>query len=422
MHTGDDTFEVTIERILPGGVGLAHGSGKTVLVPLAAPGDTLRVSEDRVKGNVVHASIVEIINPSPVRISPPCPYFGSCGGCDFQQLNYEAQLAAKVEIIRDCLRRIGRLDPPELIPITSSASEFHYRARAEWQYDAVRQRLGYYERGSRTVCDVAECAVLTPALQQAFESLRELMRNGSLPEEVRSFDLASGDEGVSISPSIDGTGVKEVSRVIAGERYYFSADGFFQVNLEILETLIEAAISKCGNPTVREGSSNHGLTKKSRDISPTVNEGSLRTALDLYCGAGLFTIPIARRFAKVIGVESNPIAIAHARRNLDIAGLKNTTIEEAPVREWMRANASTTENVDFVLLDPPRTGADTEVINGILNIKPRHITYVSCDPATLARDLRKLIAGGYELIDIQAFDMFPQTHHVETVARLDSRS
>ncbi|PYS38099.1 MAG: RNA methyltransferase, partial [Acidobacteria bacterium] len=174
-----DSLEVTIERILPGGLGLAHAEGRTVMVALAAPGDRLRVQIDRIKGSVSFASIQEIITPSPQRIAPPCPYFGRCGGCDFQQLTYEAQLETKKEIIRDCLRRIGGIQELPDFQITPAPNQWHYRTRAQWQYDDVRRRLGYFESGSRRVCDVAECAVLASELQQTLESLRDQMRAGS---------------------------------------------------------------------------------------------------------------------------------------------------------------------------------------------------------------------------------------------------
>src|SRR6185503_14256414 len=159
-NVSDDEIEVVIERILPGGLGLAHAGGRTVMVALGAPGDRLRVRIDRVKGNVAFASIVEIIEPSPVRVEPPCPYFGRCGGCDFQQLAYQAQLDAKTEIIKDCLRRIGHLETIPDFRIIPAPNEWHYRSRAQWQYDSIRMRLGYFESGSNRVCDVAECAVL----------------------------------------------------------------------------------------------------------------------------------------------------------------------------------------------------------------------------------------------------------------------
>src|SRR6266550_9287722 len=250
-------MEVTIERILPGGFGLAHGDGRTILVALAAPGDHVRIRVDREKGNVSFASIEEVITPSPHRIEAPCPYFGRCGGCDFQQMNYQTQLTAKAEIIRDCLRRLARIENIPDFQITAAPDQWHYRLRAQWQYDAIRQRLGYFESGSRNVCDVAECAVLAPQLQNTLESLREHMTSGSLPD-VRDFRAVAGDEGVSISPpvrvssptrgpqtgspagvgavregsdlAVAGEGVSDITRTLHGESYGFNAESFFQTN------------------------------------------------------------------------------------------------------------------------------------------------------------------------------------------------
>src|SRR5437588_9398349 len=168
-------MEVKIERILPGGLGLAHADGQTVMVALAAPGDRLRVRVERVKGSVTFASIEEIIEPSKDRVEPPCPYFGRCGGCDFQQLSYDAQLNAKIEIIKDCFHRIARIEHLPDFNIVPAPNPWHYRARAQWQYDAAQKRLGYFESGSRKVCDVAECAVLVPELQATLANLRAQM-------------------------------------------------------------------------------------------------------------------------------------------------------------------------------------------------------------------------------------------------------
>jgi 23S rRNA (uracil1939-C5)-methyltransferase len=439
-------MEVTIERILPGGLGLAHAEGKTVMVSLAAPGDRLRVRIDRVKGNVSFATIEEIITPSSLRVEPPCPYFGRCGGCDFQQLTYSAQLAAKLEIIRDCLRRLGGIENVPDFQITPAPDVWHYRSRAQWQYDAIRQRLGYFESGSRHVCDVAECAVLAPPLQLSLGGLRERMQNGTLPEEVRDFRAVLGDnDQVSIAPSVRSPTVREgngrtgtselipvITHTIHADTYRLNAELFFQANHSLLPQLIDTAIGNAAG----------------------------ETAIELYCGVGLFTLPLARRFKHVVGVEGDSAATAFARDNLKAAGLSNADVANLDVGRWLDQNAegggkaqrrrrfgssgthvssdSSVEpdvndegtiqsavkggalqnNLDFLLLDPPRTGAESRVIAGILKLQPKRISYVSCDPATLARDLKKLIADGYNLDTITAFDMFPQTHHVETVVHL----
>lgn len=380
-----------VERILPGGLGLAHAEGRTLLVGLAAPGDLVRVRIESVRGRVAFASIVEVLEPSPVRIEPPCPYFGRCGGCDFQQMDYRAQLESKVEIIRDCLKRIARIEPGD-IPITPSPLEWRYRARAQWQHDDSRKRIGYYERGSHRICDIAECPVLVPELQSTLWGLRDRMSAGSLPPQAEDFQAVAGDEGVSLAPALSGEEPLEASRVILEHRYLFSARGFFQINQSLLAALVEHALKDA-----------HG-----------------GTAIDLYCGVGLFTLPLARRFGQVVGVEGNSSAAAYARRNLLNAELRNAQVECAGVGVWLKENAQGYAPVDLVLLDPPRTGLEEGAAQSIVALRPQRITYVSCDPATLARDLREIVAGGYTLTSLAAFDMFPQTHHVETVARLDS--
>jgi 23S rRNA (uracil1939-C5)-methyltransferase len=381
-------IEVEIERILPGGVGLAHAEGLTIFVALAAPGDVVQIEIESTRGKVAFAVIKQIIKPAPVRIEPPCPYFGRCGGCDFQQLNYETQLATKVEMIRDCLHRLASLDPVPEVRIIPSPREWHYRARANWQVSPATRELGYFERGSNRICDVDYCAVLVPELQTTLEQVRAELpqQNGAL----KNIEAVAGDEGISLAPEIAGLFTTTVSRKIASETYEFSAAGFFQVNHDILEPIIRAAI----------GAANGNL------------------AVDLYCGVGLFTVPLARRFQRVIGVEANGKATGFARRNLQSANLRNAKVVTARVGDWLRENASALDAVDFLLLDPPRTGAENRDIAGILALKPYQISYVSCDPATLARDLKKLRAAGYVIDSILAFDMFPQTHHVETVVRL----
>src|ERR1044072_9182988 len=267
-------LEVEVERILPGGMGLAHADGKTVFVSLAAPGDRVRVRLERVHGNVLFASIVEIITPSPVRIEPPCPYFGRCGGCDFQQLTYEAQLAAKSEMIRDCLHRIARLENVPDIVITRSPEAWRYRMRAMWQIDQDARRIGYYERGSRRVCDVVDCAVLRPELQAKLEEVRAT-EGAQFPPDLKHLDVVAGEDGVSFAPAFADFETRELSLTVRGEVYRYNAEAFFQINPSLLGPLIDSAL----------------------------HDASGASALDLYSGVGLFTLPLARVFQRGTGGE-----------------------------------------------------------------------------------------------------------------------
>ena len=414
----DKTFEVEIERLLPGGVGLAHAESLTLFVSLAAPGDVVRVVIDRIQGKVGFASIIEILKPSPLRIEPPCPYFGRCGGCDFQQLTYEAQLNAKVEIIRDCLHRIAKIDTPLNILIYPSPNQWHYRARAMWQVDSANSNdklLGYFERGSNRVCDVEYCAVLVPELQATLERVRNEVRGETGVERLRDIEVVAGDEGVSVAPPLAGFKTDIVSRLIGNETYHFSAEAFFQINHGLLAPLIAEALRDVNRE--EESAIGNAAGEPKNDVKGGTKG---KSAIDLYCGVGLFTLPLARRFERVIGVEGSARATEFARRNLEFAKLNNAEVVTSRVSDWMKQHARSFGPVDFLLLDPPRAGAENAVVAGILALRPARIAYVSCDPATLARDLKKLIAGGYALDSVVAFDMFPQTHHVETVVHLSS--
>lgn len=388
---------VEIERILPGGHGLAHAEDLTIFVPLTAPGDTVRIEIDRVKGKIGFGRVTEIINPSLVRIEPPCPYFGRCGGCDFQQLTYTAQLQAKVDIIRDCLQRIAQLKQLPPITIEPSRKEWQYRSRALWHCDPRSKRLGYFEAGSRRICDVEYCAVLDPKLERVLEELRLGMLNESVSEGVFEIDAVAGDESISVNPELGGYALTDVVLETSEGTYEYNARSFFQVNQSMLELLLTHALAPLGE-----------------------TRGKL--ALDLYCGVGLFTLPLAKRFDRVIGIEANDAAVKFAKRNLRNAGLTNVQFVASRVGEGLSSRerpGNDEGEVDFLLLDPPRAGAERSATNWILKHKPKAICYVSCDPATLARDLKRLLPN-YSLQSITALDLFPQTHHVETVVQLSS--
>jgi len=225
-----------------------------------------------------------------------------------------------------------------------------------------------------------------PQLQETLERVRTTDWT-DFPADLKHLDAVTGDNGVSLSPEFAEFYTNELSLRVGDEVYRYNAESFFQINPALVGEMIAFAL----------------------------NDVRGATALDLYCGVGLFTLPLARRFEKVAGVEANSTAVRFARRNVEHAQLGNVRVVNANVSDWIR---STARAVDFVLLDPPRAGAESVVIKGILNLRPERISYVSCDPATLARDLKKLIAAGYAIDAIRGFDLFPQTHHVETVVLL----
>jgi tRNA/tmRNA/rRNA uracil-C5-methylase (TrmA/RlmC/RlmD family) len=386
--TGDE-LEIKIERIVPRGLGIGFGKKLTVFVPLAVAGDIVRVSLNQVKGKIAFADIVEVLNASPHRIDPPCPYFGTCGGCDFQQMDYETQLEAKAGIVRDSLHRIGKIDYDREIEIIGSPRPFEYRSRAQWHIDTKGKRVGYFKRGSHEVIDVERCPILVPELEKTLRELRDTIEWESFWDERLTIEAASGDGGkVSVYGSELIEPTDEISFAAAGEKYFYSARSFFQGNQLLVEKLIETALG----------------------------DAQGEKALDLYCGVGLFTLPLARRFAEVVGVEGNEEAVGFGEKNAAHAGLENIDFVREGVDKFVAEGRA--GGFGLVLLDPPRAGAAMETIQRLARIKPKNISYVSCDPSILARDLRIFLDSGYEITSLTALDLFPQTHHVEMVARL----
>lgn len=386
----EEIYELKIERIVPKGLGIGFAEKMTFFVLLTAAGDVVKVKINQKKGKIAFAEVIEVLKPSPERVEPPCVYFGKCGGCDFQQMNYQAQLSAKIGIIKDCLKRIGKIELEKEIEIIGSPREFNYRARAAWHLDTQSRKIGYFKRNSHEIIDVAECPILTEDLQKTLTDLHENVEWETFWANRVEIEAANSDGKVSIYSDEILEPTEELVFSAYGEQYLYSANCFFQGNSFLINTLIEKAVG---------------------DISG-------KNALDLYCGVGLFTLPLARKFDKVTGVEGNRKAIEFARKNIENARIENAEVFAESVSEWLIENASNLENIDFVLLDPPRTGAEKETVEEILRLKPKQISYVSCEPSVLARDLRILIDGGYVIESIVAVDLFPQTHHVETLVKL----
>ncbi|HWQ35996.1 MAG TPA: class I SAM-dependent RNA methyltransferase [Blastocatellia bacterium] len=389
--------EVTIEKLVYGGDGLAHIGTQAVFVPFAAPGDQLRIRITEVERNYARAVIEEIIEPSPARRTPPCAHFGVCGGCQLQHLDYAAQLETKVAFIRESLRRVGRIDWSDEIPIRAAA-EFGYRSRAEIKvsHDAEGQtQIGYFRAGTHEVHEVSDCPILLPAARRELQRLHS--ESHLIPSDATRVFLTAGDESVIVTPGsgenhraaeLDALGTAH--QRIAGIDYSFGVRSFFQANRLLLEELVSVA----------------------------VGDARGRLAVDLYAGAGLFALQLAGRFEQVCAIEGNRLAASHGQANARASNISNVRYEAISVEAWLKYKAAAAGRPDLLLLDPPRAGAGAQVIERIAALAPPQITYVSCDPATLARDLRLLLNHYYRLTSLTALDMFPQTFHVETVARL----
>jgi len=381
-------IDVAIERVVYGGVGLARHEGRVLLIPYAAPGDRALVEIVEERADFARARIVRLVEASPDRRDPPCPYYGTCGGCQLQHLRYAAQCRIKEEVVRESLARIGGIPWAGALPLVA-AEEFHYRLRARMKVRVVdgRVEIGYSRPASHELCPIAECPLLGPELNAAVHRLRR-----QAPERfsgVRTLDLAQGEDGrVAVSPL---SARPVVVWRVGSFAYAFDARTFFQSNRFLLADLVHR---------VTEG-----------------EEGE--RALDLFCGVGFFTLPLGQRFAEVIGVEGDGRAVHLARRNARVHGMRNCRFEHERVETWLRRAAGRLGRVDLVVLDPPRAGLSRALIRALLErVAPERITYVSCHPAALARDLKLLLAGGYAIASIVVLDLFPQTFHVETIVKL----
>jgi 23S rRNA (uracil1939-C5)-methyltransferase len=392
-----ETYEVTIEKIVYGGDGLAHIGTQALFVPFAAAGDEVRVRITEVERNYARAVIEEIVSPAPDRRTPPCPYFGVCGGCQLQHLEYRSQLDAKVSFVRESLRRIGCIEWDGEINARAS-SEFGYRSRAEIKIardEAGGPLIGFFRTATHEICEVSDCLILLPAANRELQRLHA--EPSLIPNDATRVHLTAGDEGVIVTPAtgedsrtdeIDALGT--ANQLIGGINYGFGVKSFFQGNRLMIEELLAAALG---------------------DARGTF-------AVDLYAGVGLFSLQLARTFEQVCAVEGNRTAANHGIENARANGLNNLRYEPISVEAWLKYKSTESPRPDFVLLDPPRAGAGQQVIERLAALAPPALTYVSCDPSTLARDLRWLLDYGYRIESITALDMFPQTFHVETVVKM----
>jgi len=392
---------VRIGSLAAGGDGVGHlEDGRVVFVPLSAPGDLVRVRIVEESRRYVRGEIDEVVEPGASRVEPFCQHFGDCGGCSWQHLDYAAQRIAKAGILRDALRRIGGCDlGAEGIEVTASPSPYGYRGRT--RVLEMEGRLGYRARGSHRLCVVESCPVLWEPVASELGRLareRAAARDRADSGSVLEWEICAGSDGRVRSSRLgpdslrrtSGQGGPRISIEVAGEALQLSPGTFSQANVLLLDRLVTS-------------------------VGEAVGEGHL--LVELFAGAGMFTLPLARRFEQVVAVEGSPGAAEDLRANLGTANLHGVEVHEAPVETWLAADSSA--RPDAVLLDPPRSGLPPGAAEGLVRLEAARIAYLSCDPATLARDVALLRAGGYGLTAVEGFDLFPQTPHVEALVRLE---
>lgn len=375
---------LNIEKLVYGGDGLARADGRVVLAPFVLPGEQVEAETGRVKNDLLRGRVTEILAPSGHRIAPPCEYFRRCGGCHYQHAAYEYQLQQKSLILREALRRVGKVEFDGEIEIVSG-EPWQYRNRAQLHME--NGSVGYFEAGSHRLCPIGHCPVSSPRLNQAIAAL-----TGELPK-LRSFtagvELFTNETDLQVV-SYKGAprAARELFRQLATTDrieyagFRVSPGSFFQVNRFLIDRLVETAAGGA--------------------------EGGL--AIDLYSGVGLFSRALKTRFARVLAVEAGDSAHHDLQFNVPDAEAIHST-----AGQFLKELG---ETPDLIVADPPRAGLGKDAVSELARVRTPLLRIVSCDPATLARDLRALLDCGYKVKRCTMIDLFPQTFHVETVTEL----
>jgi 23S rRNA (uracil1939-C5)-methyltransferase len=389
-----------IEKLVYGGEGLSRGPEGVVLVPFTLPGETVETDVGPLQKGVRRGALTRVETPSPDRVEPRCPYFTRCGGCHYQHATYETQLTAKRAILEETLFRVAKITPPEPIGVLS-AEPWGYRNRIQLHFEAGH--MGFRAARSHSLVEIEHCPIASPKLNEAIAKLAVMVKDPRWPKFLSSLELFTNEESVQLN-------VVETERPIAKR--------FFEWCAEEIQPLERGPLTcQTANAAYRVSKGSFFQVNRflaDRLIEEVTGEESGATALDLYSGVGLFSIPLARRFERVVAVESGSTAVHDLEAN---AGQIEQTLEAAKssVDQFLEGFSGT---VDLVVADPPRAGLGKLAVKRLIALAPQRMTIVACDPATLARDLAPLLAAGYALSKVVMIDLFPHTYHIETVAKL----
>jgi 23S rRNA (uracil1939-C5)-methyltransferase len=411
MNLQPSAFDLQLGKLTYGGDAMGRlPDGRAVFVPFGLPGERVRIRLTEEKKNFARGELIEVLEPSPDRIAARCKHFEVCGGCHYQNLPYEKQIAAKAEILRDQLTRIGKIENPPVAPMVASPSEWNYRNHIQFHL-TEEGKIGFVNVTGNAVIPISECHLpetsinaFWPELQ--FDSNMDIERvslRAGVNEEIMlvlESDFPETPEleieaDISVVHLFDEhpvviAGGDRISTRVLGREFCVSAASFFQVNTPMAEKMVECLLAAL----------------------PVSTEDTL---LDLYCGVGLFSAFFASRAGRVIGVEASASACEDFAINLD--EFENVELYEGAAEEILPALVERIGNPLYAIVDPPRAGLDPRVLDAMLQtLGPRVIAYVSCDPSTLARDAKRLILGGYRLVQVTPFDLFPQTYHIESIS------
>lgn len=421
-------LELTVEKLIYGGDGLArlpadaHGPGKAVFLSFVLEGERVEAVLLEQKPGFARARVERLLQPSPERVEPACPYFTQCGGCHYQHARYEYQLAVKTAILRESLRRTAKVELPGEIRIHPSPP-WNYRNRSRLRLQACPFALGYHRVGSHRLLAVEQCPISSPLINRALAALWELGRAGKLAAGLEEVELFANAEDRRLSVELYAAENTELPAALAED---------LRARLpEVARLALFRGRSAGAHPEMLFGDA--PFTYATRRASYRVSPGSFfqtnrhltdelvevvtagrggATALDLYAGVGLFSAVLAQGFERVLAVESAPLAYADLKHNVPA----QVKCAHATTQEFLERK--TRSAADLVVVDPPRAGLGEKVVRLLGRLAAPRLTYVSCDPATLSRDLRGLLELGFRVEQAHLVDLFPQTFHIESVLHL----
>lgn len=429
---GSSIIEIT--SLAYGGKGLGRLDGKVVFVPFTAPGDVAEVEITSDKKGFSEGRVKSLLTPSPLRTEPVCPFYGRCGGCSLQHMRYEAQLEWKGRILDETLRRIGKVEGIEFDKPVPSPGPFHYRSRARFHVNGPR--AGFFEEGSHRIVDMDSCPLLHPLVDETFLDFKRSVLSLKVRPDIYSFEvgLSETDQKTVVSmlaaPSsgFDWGGLLKKVKHLKGFEVWAPKDnsrrGRFVASEMDTDLRYQAGgidfSAGIGVFSQVNSQQNRIMVEKVAEFAGLTGKENV---LDLYCGVGNLSLPLAGRAMRVTGVEASPQAVAGARENARRNAIENAVFHEADAPIWLKQNLKELERQgpDVLILDPPR-GGEPQIAESLSGARPGHIVYVSCSPPTLARDVRKLAALGYRVFRAVLVDMFPQTYHIESVLGLEIRS
>lgn len=400
-------IEVVVEDLSNLGMGVAKytlddGRKWVVMVPSVLPGEKIRCRVFKNYNAHSDADLLEVITPSPDRVTPPCPHYTLCGGCQYQHMTIEAQRTWKRHQVAILLTKIGQFDPAtfEVEPVVGSEHVYGYRSKITPHYDKPLNpdtaSIGFLRRGTRSIVDIDKCIIASPAINERFSTMRKEIMDSfrvKLPKNGASLLLREGDNGKVVTDHR-----QLMTQTVKNITFEFKAGEFFQNNPYVLPLMVEYVIGEAL-------------------ASSTANDGDTPcdTLVDTYCGSGMFSLSAAHAFKKVYGVEVSPLAVEAAKANAKRNGIHNVEYLCGQSEQIFATLSHVDPERTVTIIDPPRRGCDDSFLQQLFAFRPKRLVYISCDPSTQARDANAIVAGGYKMKRITPFDLFPQTRHIENV-------